>query len=173
MKKLTLQLFLSFVCISIYYNAAAVNIVVSRTQMNADPKTGLFGSVSGYNVPVYDAGGNLSWIEQYINCNDPGNQVCPPIILKTVSTGPQFEELVDNPSLQLALKEYAEFAVNSIDNGTINGNEAKTLCVAEADGTNTCYLVTVQWSSNTNGEGTQSDIISLNYNKVLLPAPSN
>lgn len=173
MKKLIRQLCISLFCISAYYNATAINIVVTRTQMNADPKTGLFGSVSGYNVPVFDAGGNLSWIEQHINCTDPGTQACPAIILKTVSSGPQLDEAVNMPAIQLALKEYVELAVTSIDNGTVNGNAAQTLCITEADGVNACYLVTVQWSSNTNSEGKKTDVITLNYNKVSLPVPGN
>lgn len=150
---------------------SAYQIVVHRERGNNT--TGSYSSVTGYNQPVVDAGGNVMWIDQYIKCWGDGAEECPNIILKAAGGNPQLDVAVDNPLIESALIEYCDLAALSIDNGTINGGASKTLCIQGVNEVNTCYIISVNWTSTVNGDGKRSDVITLNFNQINPPAFGN
>jgi hypothetical protein len=151
-----------FVLTEIY----SVPITVTRTQINGG-KNGYY-HISGYNTPVYDAGGNVQEIKQTINCTDPGSESCPAIVMRT-SGGTSLEEEVNNPSILLAIEELAVIAVSEIDSGNLSDNDFRHICINNGNGSVTCYLITISWTSSTDANGVKTDILTFNY--TVVPAP--
>jgi hypothetical protein len=143
----------------------AIPIVVTRTTTNGGANG--YGHIYGFDHVVVDAGGNAMYIEQTIDCWDPGNDVCPAKVFKTTA-GSTVEGTINNPSLLYALEELADKAIHEIDNENPIGNLYKHICITTNE-TTTCYLVTVNWTSSVNNEGKRTDVMKFDY--IETPAP--
>jgi hypothetical protein len=152
-------------CIFANITAYAIPIVVTRTTTNGGANG--YGHIYGFDHIVVDAGGNPMYIEQTIDCWDPGTDACPSKVFKTTE-GSTVEGTINNQSVLYALEELAVKAIAKIDNENPTGNDYKHVCITINE-TTKCYLVNVNWTSSVNNVGKRTDVLTFDY--IEIPTP--